>query len=504
MAGKKMAGIHWADAIAERILERGYRHVVASGITPSGDIHIGNMREVVTADAIYRALKDRGAEVRLLYIADTFDPLRKVYPFLSESYSEHVGKPLFKIPCPCGEHENYAEHFLQPFLKALEVLEIHAEILRADQLYRDGTYTPAIITALEQQEGVERILEEVSHRRLPDNWSPFNPLCPRCESIANTQITGFNSASKTLDITCTCGYTGTLPITGGGKLTWRIDWPARWSILGVTVEPFGKDHATQGGSYDTGRRISQEIYDYPAPYPVVYEWIMLKGKGAMHSSKGVAISINEMLEVVPPEVLRYLIIRSKPEKHIEFDPGMGLPNLIDEYDRLDNTNRAHQLSQTMRALHTSIPFRHLVTAVQITEDTDTLLGILERSRYDTTDRDAILARAENARKWVEKYAPPFVRFRVHQELPQSAKSLDETQREALSILAERLPGWSTPQEIHDGIYQVAKEQGMEAKKLFETIYTTLLSSRSGPRLGYFLASLNKEFLIKRFREAAQK
>jgi lysyl-tRNA synthetase class 1 len=124
--------IHWADVIAEDVLERGNKHTVASGITPSGAIHIGNMREVVTADAAYRALKDKGADVRLIYIADTLDPLRKVYPFLSDDYEAHVGKPLSDIPCPCGNHKNYAEHFLLPFIESLHTLGIKPDVYRAD------------------------------------------------------------------------------------------------------------------------------------------------------------------------------------------------------------------------------------------------------------------------------------------------------------------------------------------------------------------------------------
>ena len=494
---------HWADAIADQILKLGHKHLVASGITPSGDIHIGNMREVVTADAVYRALKDKNADVKLIYIADTFDPLRKVYPFLPDSYSEHIGKPLFKIPCPCGEHENYAEHFLQPFLQSLEALEINAEILRADEIYNEGKYTQAIINTLEQQHTIAQILEKTSHRKLPDDWSPFNPLCPRCDSITRTRVTGFNSKLQTVDMTCACGYTGTIPITGGGKLTWRVDWPARWSILGVTVEPFGKDHATSGGSYDTGRKIAKEIYHYTPPYPIVYEWIMLKGKGAMHSSKGLAISISEMLEVLPPEVLRYLIIRSKPEKHIEFDPGTTLLNLIDEYDRMDSSSRAYQLSQTKKAWHSKIPFKHIVTAIQVAGDTRALLDILERSGYDTTDTRAILARAENARKWLDKYAPPYVKFTIQERLPQTAKSFSTKERQALLKLAEQLLEWNTPEEIHNGIYEIAKSVTLDPKTLFCAIYVSLLSTTSGPRLGYFLASLDKDFLVQRFDQAAQ-
>jgi len=140
--------IHWADVIAENALTRGKKHTVASGITPSGAIHIGNMREVVTADAVFRALKDKGEDVRLIYIADTLDPLRKVYPFLSKDYENHVGKPLSDIPCPCGNHKSYSEHFLLPFIEALHTLGIRPEVYRADELYKEGKYVDAIKIAL--------------------------------------------------------------------------------------------------------------------------------------------------------------------------------------------------------------------------------------------------------------------------------------------------------------------------------------------------------------------
>ena len=93
---------------------------------------------------------------------------------------------------------------------------------------------------------------------------------------------------------------------GVGKLPWRVDWPARWKMLGVTFEPCGKDLATVGGAKDTGEKIVEEIYGYPAPTILIYEFIMLKGKGAMHSSKGTALSGEEMLKMTPPEVLRFL------------------------------------------------------------------------------------------------------------------------------------------------------------------------------------------------------
>ncbi|MCZ7361331.1 MAG: lysine--tRNA ligase [Candidatus Methanoperedens sp.] len=496
--------IHWADVIAEQVLSRGKKHTVASGITPSGAIHIGNMREVVTADAIFKALRDKGADVRLIYIADTYDPLRKVYPFLSKEYENHVGKPLSGIPCPCGSHGSYAEHFLIPFIEALHMLGIRPEVYRADELYKEGKYVEAIKKALLSRDAIARILIEVSGRELEPDWSPFNPICSECGRLNSTKVTGFDMEKETVDYVCKCGKEGTVSMKGGGKLTWRVDWPARWPIFGTTVEPFGKDHATAGGSYDTGKRISREIYDYEPPYPIVYEWIMLKGKGAMHSSTGLAISINEMLDIVPPEVLRYLIIRQRPEKHIEFDPGLALLNLVDEYDGIEGDKRAYQLSQTEGIKPTDVPFRHMVTAVQIAQDRgfDYLLTVLERSGYDTSDKAAIGQRANNARNWLEKYAPSFVKFKVQEMLPPQVKSFTKQQKKALEILAEELELGMTGQEIHDNMYRVAQDAGLDGKKVFETVYLALLGLKSGPRAGHFLASLDKDFVVRRFKEAS--
>jgi len=76
--------MHWADVVAEKLLESGSEHIISSGITPSGPIHLGNMREILTADAIVKAVNDKGGKAKLVYVADNADPLRKVYPFLDE------------------------------------------------------------------------------------------------------------------------------------------------------------------------------------------------------------------------------------------------------------------------------------------------------------------------------------------------------------------------------------------------------------------------------------
>jgi lysyl-tRNA synthetase class 1 len=292
-------------------------------------------------------------------------------------------------------------------------------------------------------------------------------------------------------------------MSGGGKLVWRVDWPARWPIFRVTVEPFGKDHATAGGSYDTGKRISEEIYSYPAPFPMVYEWIHLKGVGAMHSSTGIVVTIQEMLDVVPPEVLRYLIIRNKPEKHIEFDPGLPLLNLVDEYDQRKGDVRAIELSNIRGSGPFEIPFRHMVTAVQIVRgDEDGLFTALKRSGYDVISRrEEILGRARNAQTWLDKHAPAYVKFQVQETLPAAINNLTPVERRGLGLLAEQIDD-KTAAEIHELVYAVAKEQGLDSKKFFQAIYLTFLGDRQGPKVGWFLASLDRDFVKARLLETA--
>lgn len=499
---------HWADLLAEDIIrQRGRSHVVNTGITPSGEIHIGNMREVVTADAIHRVLTEAADESQFLYIADTYDPLRHVYPFLDpQHYQDQVGRPLSEIPCPCQQHPSYSEHFLAPFLWSLQQLGITATVHRADQLYKAGVYSETIITALQQRELIRQILKEETGRATPDDWSPFTPICQSCGRLTETKVLGFSAADQTVECACPCGWHGNVAMAGGGKLTWRVDWPARWKIFAVTVEPFGKDHASKGGSYDTGVRIAREVYGIEPPYPVPYEWLSLAGKGDMSSSKGNVLSIHAMLEVVPPEVLRYLILRTPPQRSIRMDPGLPLLQLIDEYDDVEAKNRdsrALELSAISGIHPVGVPYRHMVTVVQAAQgDEAKWMQILQRNGYRLDNVAGLRQRASYAQRWLETFAPEDMRFRVQAQLPAAARELTPEQRQALRSLGERLQPGMTGEHIHQLIYALKDELGIKPELLFKAIYVALLGKTQGPRAGWFLSTLEATFVKQRFAEAA--
>jgi lysyl-tRNA synthetase class 1 len=502
------SSLHWADAAAAAAIASGRPAVVSSGISPSGKIHIGNMREVLTADAVFRALSDRGVPARFNYVADNLDPLRHVYPFLdAEVYAPLVGRPLAEIPCPCGAHASYADHFLEPFLESLRTLRVDVDVEHADRMYASGRMNPVIVQALGARDRIAEILAEATGKKVDGDWSPFNPRCPACGKITDAKVTGHSARDETVSYACACGSSGTVPMAGGGKLTWRVDWPARWAMLGVSVEPFGKDHATRGGSYDTGVRIARDVFAYEPPLPIPYEWISLKGRGDMSSSKGNVLSIEEVLEIVPPEVLRYLVMRERPQRTIVFDPGLPLLSLVDEVD--DKTgqgadSRALALSRAAGFAPVGVPFRHLVVAAQVAGfDLDKTLAVLARTGYTGLDREAVAARLVYARRWLDRYAPEDLRFEVKGELPAAARELGPAQKEFLRRLAAGLRSGMTGEEVHLLVYELAKAFPEEKPaQLFQAIYVALLGKPRGPRAGTFIAALDPVFCAERFAAAA--
>jgi len=514
--------MHWADVLAEKLLQSKKKQVLATGITPSGPIHIGNMREILTTDAVYRSLVTKGGKAEFIYIADDFDPLRKVYPYLPTSYEQYVGQPISEIPCPCGKHQSYADHYLGSFLSSLQEIGVEPQVYRANEMYKKGEYNEAIQIALDNTEKIKKIIETISKRTLPKGWLPFNVLCNKCKRLSYTKPTLYEYPF--IEYTCECGNEGEVDIRKGGvgKLPWRVDWPARWKMLQVTFEPCGKDLATVGGARDTGARIVEEIYNYPHPALLVYEFILLKGKGAMHSSKGTALSAEEMLQMTPPEVLRYLIMNNQPNKHIVFDSGLGLFNLVDEYDKqervyfnveektkgMKDLKKTYELSQPELISKTppfQLPYRHLVTLIQIGKNWNHMKQILQRTgqipkNISKSDEEHLRQRTEHVQYWLDHFAPEVVKFRVQEQMP--PLMLTKEQKIFLQSLNLKISqiNWD-PEEIHNAIYETLEQEKIQTASGFSALYKIILGQEKGPRAGYFLSNLDKKFIVKRIAEA---
>ncbi|GIT41027.1 MAG: lysine--tRNA ligase [Methanobacteriota archaeon] len=486
--------MHWADHTAQTLRVRGESQVIASGITPSGEFHVGHLREILTAEMIHRACLDAGMDSRYIFIVDSMDPLRRVYDFLSPSYEQYIGHPLAYIPAPGPDGEpgqdggSYADHFLAPFLAALKQIGVEPEVVMNHETYESGAFADKTHSAIEQRDEIRRVIEEVSGREVPEDWFPYNPLGSD-GSIDGVSVTGYEHPH--VHWVDSHGVEGMSDIrTAQGKLPWRIDWAAKWGIHGITCEPAGKDHGAAGGSYDTGIPICEMLGSEP-PHKMVYEWIQLKGMGPMSSSTGLTVGPMDALALVPPEIMRYVIARSKVGRHIDFDTGPALFTTADEYERLlanppggsdeelsrrqqvarDTQLGALRLSQTERGANPAdsiagVSFRHLAMLAQIKSGDEDVWGSLRKSGHLEGDPGESLAgRLRRMRNWVDgPHFPDAARVEVQTSVSEEQRAnLTAEHRQFLSSLGDSLGDceW-TEEAIGDCIRSVAAEMESRA------------------------------------------
>jgi lysyl-tRNA synthetase class 1 len=477
----------WAERVAEGLGEG--PHVVVTGISTSGHIHVGNLREVLVGEAVANALRARGEEVRFVFHADTIDPLRKIAPGIPERFEEFIGHSLSRVPDPEGCHLSYAEHFLAPFEEALREMEMDIEVLRSHELYEDGVYTEVTREAIDHTEELREILQKVTGRKMPEHWSPYLPRSAETGKLTGHRILEHVPEANKVVFEDEDGFEEAADYSRGeGKLGWRVELAARWKALGVTFEPFGKDHTTSGGSTETADRMAREVFHYPVPGRYEYEWIGLKGRGDMSSSRGIVLLPKDLLRIMPPDALRRIVLGRDPSRRSDLELGEGFPRFMDEYR-----------AETGEPF---VPFTHLVTVAQtVGEDVDGAAEILRRGGYEEAARDKEkLARdLAYALNWVEEWAPESMRLRLLSvdEARESARDLDDEQRAYLAAVAEKLSPEMSGDEVQDLLYSTAVERGIKPKKAFAAVYTVLLGKKSGPKAGPFVASLPFEMVCGR-------
>ena len=301
---------------------------------------------------------------------------------------------------------------------------------------------------------------------------------------------------------------------GDVKLNWRVDWPARWWLLHVQVEPFGREHGTKGGSYDTGVALVEKVFKSKPPLPVPYEFINRAGDTKkMSASKGNGILMREVVQVLPPEIARYFVLRTAPSKQLFFDPEGGVVRIIDEFAELLAKPEKTDADKQLIALCTdgiahitvsNVPFSHLVASYQAAlKDPAKTLEIIGRTEHaDTagTQKEIIERELEFIDNWLQKFAPSDVKFELS-DVP-NPKDFSDMQKQYLSDLADQIetaPKDADGEWFHKAIYDFKDTSGLEPKELFITLYRALIDKDSGPRAGWFLSILPRDWLIRRLR-----
>jgi lysyl-tRNA synthetase, class I len=511
---------YWLDQIAAKIMAAHPEGeiVVESGHAPSGYYTVGTLREVLTASAIALRLNQLGRTAKHVDFVDDFDAFRKVPAGVPETWKQYIGVPLYMVPDPTGRHESWAAWLTSEFYGALEQMGLDAEIRWAHEEYPAGTFTEYVELALEHMDEGRQIITSLSKRELPENWSPVQILSDK-NNLREWEFAGWDKARRVVKWRDRDGATGEVPYdTGRVKLDWRFDWPARWAKLGVDVEPFGRDHASSGGSYDTGAAIVRQIFRAEPPIPVPYDFINQVGETKKISkSAGNAMTAAGVLEIMPGEIVRYFILKSLPSRKLVFDEGLGLYRLIDEYGKVQQEvaagghpefEEAYRIAaaQTAEQTISSVPFGHLVQCYQAAgRDAARTLAILGRTGYGEAvarERTMIERELKFVANWLDKYAPVSVKFSVQEQLPEV--ELTDVQRAFLGKLAAVLEPERglDGQGMHDAIYAAAQDADCKPNHAFVALYRVILGQDSGPKAGWFLAELDHDWLVERLKAAS--
>ena len=523
----------WADELAGRLSGP---QVVNDSKSPSGTVHLGSLRGVVLHDAITRALRSAGQSTKFLYGVDDMDAMDAAAALTPDAVSRYMGVPLCRVPAPAGSGApNYARHFVgELFLPLFAPLGVYPQFYWVSELYSDGRMDRYIRAALDRAELVRVIYRRISKSIRPAGWLPLQVICEACGKVGTTFASDWDGAS--VSYTCEpeavkwargCGHQGRVsPFGGAAKLPWNLEWAAKWALFGVTVEGCGKDLSTAGGSRERSEAIAAEVFGIIPPLNVPYEFVNVAGR-KMSTSGGRGVSAQAIAALLPPELLRFLLLRTRPTTVIDFTPsGDAIPHLCDEFDRIaaavaGRSVRGDLPSDFARLFAYSLPasdadavgtaalwrpsFGLLADFIQ-TPGADLLerLAIQKGSSLTEPETAAAAERAVVVRSWLEHYAPEKERLVVSYDgVPVAASALKSAQRSYLTDLAV-----AASAEVPEGdqawqtlIFRLTGECSLPAREAFAAIYAAFLGRSDGPRAGLLLANLDRDFVLIRLREA---
>ncbi|MEU9885298.1 lysine--tRNA ligase [Sphaerisporangium sp. NPDC051011] len=510
----------WVSRFADEVIAEAERRapgkpiVCASGLSPSGPIHLGNLREVMTPHLVADEIRRRGHEVVHIISWDDFDRFRKVPAGVDSSWSEHIGKPLSSVPAPPGsEYPNWAEHFKAPMIAALAELGVEYRGISQTAQYTSGAYRSQILLAMRERARIDAILDRYrtkgkQAKKAPQQgldeadaaaaeaaaegsgaaseddgtaaagYFPYKPYCSVCDRDMTT-VTSYDDETTELSYTCVCGHSETVRLSefDRGKLVWKVDWPMRWAYEGVVFEPSGVDHSSPGSSFVVGGHIVKEIFGAEQPIGPMYAFVGISGMAKMSSSKGAVPTPADALAIMEAPLLRWLYARRKPNQSFKIAFDQEIQRTYDEWDTLrrkvdEGTALPADLSAYGRAAATAagplpttprpLPYRTLASIVDVTTGhTEQTLRILRDldPEHPITSLDETRPRLDRAERWVTTQVPAEQRTRVREE-PDVAllASLGDRERESLRLLLDGLDEHWSLDGLTTLVYGVPKVQ----------------------------------------------
>ncbi|GAA2599075.1 lysine--tRNA ligase [Streptomyces tubercidicus] len=514
----------WVSRFADEVIAEAERRapgkpvVCASGLSPSGPIHLGNLREVMTPHLVADEIRRRGYEVRHLISWDDYDRYRKVpagVAGVDESWAEHIGKPLTSVPAPAGSpYPNWAEHFKAAMSDALAELGVEYDGISQTEQYTSGVYREQILHAMKHRADIDAILAQYRTKKAPAKKSqkpvdeaeleaaegsgaageddgsggsagyfPYKPYCGQCAKDLTT-VTSYDDETTELVYTCSeCGFGETVRLSefNRGKLVWKVDWPMRWAYEGVIFEPSGVDHSSPGSSFVVGGQIVRKIFGGDQPIGPMYAFVGISGMAKMSSSRGGVPTPGDALKIMEAPLLRWLYARRRPNQSFKIAFDQEIQRLYDEWDKLeakvaDGSVLPADAAAYSRAARTAagelprtprpLPYRTLASVADITaghdEQTLRILGELDPDN-PVTSLDETRPRLAKAEYWISTQVPAEQRTIVRDEPDaELLGTLDEQARGSLRLLLDGLDEHWSLDGLTTLVYGVPKVQaGLE-------------------------------------------
>lgn len=522
--------MNWALEEAKKLIERypdKEEYVIASGVSPSGFIHIGNFREVVTTFFVGKELKKLGKKVRFILSFDDFDRFRKVPNGMSENYNQYIGMPYTSIPSPFNKNKTYAEEMEDRFIEELSRLGIYPETISQTEQYKSGRYDEKIKLAMDKRKDIFDIMSKYKTQDFTEedrnNYYPISLYCKKCGKDSTT-ILDYNELTGDVEYKCSCGYHHTQNINNGGniKLQWKVDWPMRWQQEGVIFEPGGRDHSAENGSFVVSKEIAKQIFGCNAPYYVAYDFIGIKGtNGKMSSSTGNVLTLTDLLEVYDKNLILWFYAKNKPNHQFNIALDDDVLRAYAEYDRmvkayfekkLDSKNASILSLTDVKPNYLNNPnFGYIANFLpMVSYNEDALAKLLSKENIDC-NTIYFKNRLLRARCWLDKYNNSKINVldKFNQEFYDTLTDVEKEWLEStLSVLKNE---YESIQDLQTDLYAIVKIGNDDPKELkdrqkryFQIIYNLILGQNSGPKMGLLLSAMDYNLISSRLRNVKAK
>ncbi|MCP8310319.1 MAG: lysine--tRNA ligase [Candidatus Methylarchaceae archaeon HK01M] len=508
----------WIDKVAKKIIEREDRlrrskdllHV-ESGIGASGIPHIGSLSDGIRAYGVKLALEDMGYRSELVAFSDDMDGLRKIPVGLPEDLSKFIGTPVSMVPDPFSCHDSYGDHMSSLLIDALDRCNMKYKFQSGTEAYKSGLMNKEITLLLEKADTIGRKIAEISGQKKFERALPYFPLCDKCNRMYVAEAYEYLPDEKSVLYKCVgskigtrwvegCGYEDKASVINGqGKLSWKVEFAARWSALDIRFEAYGKDIAD---SVKINDWVSDHILDFPHPYHVKYEMFLDKSGKKISKSLGNVFTPQTWLRYGSPQSLILLMFkRVAGSRNLSMD---DIPSYMEEYDLLEDIYfgkiKIKNPSKLMKlrglyeyvnlldppekpSIH--LPYKMLVQLASIAPRKNILDYVINKLmdyRVLKEVTEDIVQKIRLASNWAYDF----------KSVEKKRIVLKDNEKWALKQLAEYIKEVDDAERIQTEIFEIARRNKVDPPVLFKIVYKIVMGSDKGPRLGRYIIDIGRE------------